>query len=334
MRRVGRWIWRTALTGFLGAGILLVALEGYMRAPLSHPERVIDVRPGTSMGRVARQLEQMGVIRFYPALLLYGRLRGEDRRMKAGEYLFESGLTPHQVYTKLTTGAFRTFEIRLIEGWTYRQMARYLAQQSFITIPHFEAAFIAACEEPARVAKLGIAASSLEGFLFPNTYRLHRPRSAGEIVDLLTTEFQRQYTEAMGAQATTVGLSLLQAVTLASIIEKETGDPRERPLVSAVFHNRLQKGMKLETDPTVVYGIPQYDGVIHRSDLANPHPYNTYVHQGLPPGPIANPGRASLEAAINPAPVRYLYFVSRNDGTHVFSEDFRDHANAVQEYQR
>jgi len=213
-------------------------------------------------------------------------------------------------------------------------MADYLAKQSFVTTPDFAAKFIAACEDPARIAKLGAQSPSLEGFLFPNTYRIHRPRDPGEIADLLVTEFQSQYARHVAPIAAANAMSLREIVTLASIIEKETGADDERPLVSAVFHNRLAKGMKLETDPTVVYGLKNYTGVIHRSDLENPHPYNTYVHAGLPPGPIANPGLKALLAAVQPAAVDYLYFVSKNNGTHFFSADYHDHARAVQQYQR
>lgn len=316
------------------AGLPFVALEIYLRIPVSHAPAVVTIESGTGMQQTARQLRAARVIRSVPAFLTYGRLRKLDRAIKAGEYEFESGLTLQQVFDKLISGAFRTFEIRLIEGWTYRQMADYLAKQSFVTDPDFAKKFIAACEDPARVAKLGVPAKSLEGFLFPNTYRIHRPRDPGMVVDLLVTEFQTRYRRDVPAQHNAGQFSKLALVTLASIIEKETGADAERPLVSAVFHNRLKKGMRLETDPTVVYGIPNYDGVIHRSDLDNPHPYNTYIHAGLPPGPIANPGLKSLQAAARPADVDYLYFVSKNDGTHVFSADYSVHSRAVQEYQR
>lgn len=315
-------------------GLPVLGLEIYLHIPFAHAPVVVMIEPGTEFQQAARQLRAAGAIRSVTAFLAYGRLRGLDRSIKAGEYEFASGLTLKGVFGKLVRGDFRTFEIRLIEGWTYRQMAEYLAQQPFVTDPDFAAKFIAACEDSARIAKLGVNVKTLEGFLFPNTYRIHRPRQPGEIVDLLTAEFQTQYQRARAAQTSDVALSMLEFVTLASIVEKETGAPHERPLVSAVFHNRLRQGMKLETDPTVVYGIPQYDGVIHQSDLNNPHPYNTYIHAGLPPGPIANPGLKSLQAALAPAPVDYLYFVSKNDGTHIFNREYSIHSRAVQEYQR
>lgn len=330
MKRLGRALLILVLIG----GLPLVALEVYVRVPMTHEEVVLEISEGESLQHIARALEQRHVIKYFPLFVAYGRLKQIDRTLKAGEYVFPSGLTPLQVMGKLARGEFRTFEITLLEGWTMRQMAEYLAAQSFITIPNFAEAFLAACRDPERIRRLGVSAESLEGFLFPDTYRVHRPRAAEDIVDLLVATFQQQFDAELHLFAQQRGMSLLEVVTLASIIEKETGSSEERPLVSAVFHNRLTKGMHLETDPTVIYGLVNFDGNLRRSDLENPHPYNTYVHAGLPPGPIANPGKAALEAAVAPAAVEYLYFVSRNDGTHVFSTDYRDHVNAVNRFQR
>lgn len=316
------------------AAIPASAVEYYLSHAVSHPDTVVMIEPGQSVMQIARTLAASGVIRYPTLFVAYARLTKKDRVLKAGEYVFEDGLTPRQVVGKMVRGEFRTFQITFPEGLTMRQMADYLEKQPFVTVPGFGADFLAAARDPARIAALGIEADSLEGFLFPDTYRIHRPKKAAEIVDLLVAAFRQQFDAGLQAQAAARGLSMRQAVTLASIIEKETGAAHERALVSAVFHNRLKKGMKLETDPTVVYGIPDYDGIIHRSDLDNPHPYNTYIHAGLPPGPIANPGRAALEAAVNPADVPYLYFVSKNDGTHIFSEHYGNHTRAVQQYQR
>ncbi len=314
------------------AGLPFLALEVYMRMPVEHPAVVVMIEPGTGMNQVAAQLASAEVIRFPPAFIAFGRLRHLDRAIKAGEYEFEGGLSPQQVFHKLTSGGFRTFTIQLIEGWTYRQMAEYLAKQSFVTDPQFAQKFIAACEDPERIAAFDLPVRTLEGFLFPNTYRIHRPKHPGDVVDLLVKEFRAQFQQHVAPLGSS--MTLVELVTLASIIEKETGADGERPLVSAVFHNRLKQGMPLQTDPTVIYGLRDFDGNLRRADLANPHPYNTYVHPGLPPGPIANPGLKSLQAAAKPATVNYLYFVSKNDGTHLFSADYSAHSRAVQEYQR
>ncbi len=312
-----------------------IALEIYLQKPAHHPESIVMIEPGSSVAHIGYQLWQAHVIPLPIVFRLYVRMNhGADHALKAGEYVFADGMSPRAVYQKMVRGEFRTFEIRLIEGWNMRQMAEYLAKQPFVTTPSFADDFLIACRDPARLKALGVAAPSLEGFLFPDTYHITRPHNAGEIVDRLVSAFRHQYDAEIQARAAALGWNMLQVTTLASIIEKETGAAAERALVSAVFHNRLQKGMKLETDPTVVYGLTNYSGVIHKSDLENPHPYNTYVHPGLPPGPIANPGRACLVAAVNPANVPYLFFVSKNNGTHVFSETYADHAKAVEEFQR
>ncbi|MFQ5418313.1 MAG: endolytic transglycosylase MltG, partial [Myxococcota bacterium] len=195
-------------------------------------------------------------------------------------------------------------------------------------------AFLGWVRDPANVAALGIEGDSLEGYLFPETYRLPRGLSPGEIARIFLDQFRTVWKELV-AGTSSKSRSMREVVILASIVEKETGVERERPLIAAVFLNRLERGMRLETDPTVIYGMPDFDGNLRRRDLENPdNPYNTYRIPGLPPGPIANPGRGSLEAVLHPADVGYLYFVSRNDGTHRFSNTYREHQLAVNEYQK
>ncbi|MBI4238555.1 MAG: endolytic transglycosylase MltG [Deltaproteobacteria bacterium] len=334
MRMLGRLILRCFVLGIVLAIAAFVGLEYYLSQHFVHSTRIVAIPGGTSLRGVARALTRERVIDFPGLFVLYGRLQGTSHLMKAGEYEFADGLTARQVYDKLVRGDVRTYEVRIPEGWTLQQIASYVAAQPFATSPKFGDEFIAACRDPARIAKLGIVAHSLEGFLFPSTYYVQRPKSAAELVDRLTVEFERQFDAGLRAQLAARGLSLLQLVTLASIIERETGAAVERPLVSAVFHNRLKVNMPLASDPTVIYGLPKFEGNIRRADLENPHPYNTYIHAGLPPGPIANPGRAALEAALNPAAVDYLFFVSKNDGTHFFSTKYADHAAAVDRYQR
>lgn len=305
----------------------------YLSKPVVHEDKIVILDKGESLRGISRKLSENKVIKFPALFVIYGRLTNIDRKIKAGEYVFRSGLSPKEIYKMLEKGEFRTFNITIIEGWNNQQIADYLAKQEFAW-PTFAEEFLLATKDPERIAKLGIKASSLEGFLFPNTYFLQRPKTAGTVVDILVQQFLARYSEEIKQAATNRGMSLLEVVTLASIVEKETGAANERRLVSAVFHNRLKLGMKLETDPTVVYGIKDYDGIIHRSDLNNPHPYNTYIHAGLPPGPIANPGLEAIKATVDPANVDYLYFVSKNDGTHIFSKAYSDHSAAVQKYQR
>lgn len=323
-----------SLCGLLAfAGLLVGTGIWYLTRPISHPEAVVTIDPGSSVARIAAQLDAAGVIPDPQLFRWFVRLRGVGKSLKAGEYVFPDGLSFLEVCRRLERGESRVFRISLPEGWTMRQIAEYLAAQPF-AMPGFAEAFLAACRDPALIARLGIAdAATLEGYLFPETYDLHRPKDADAVVDRLVAEFHKRLTPAMVARAQALGLTVHQLVTLASIIEKETAAAAERPLVSSVFHNRLKQGIPLASDPTVIYGLPNYDGNIHKSDLANPHPYNTYVHAGLPPGPIANPGLASLEAALHPATTDYLFFVSRNDGTHAFATTYAEHVRNVQKYQ-
>lgn len=330
---MARRVFQCILGAILLAGVLAGAGAWYLTRPIAHPEAVVTIEPGTSVVRIAAQLGAAGVVSHPQLFRWFVRLRGAGKSLKAGEYVFADGLSLLDVSRKLERGAFRVFRVSFPEGWTMRQMAEHLATQPFAT-PGFAETFLAACRDPALIARLGIAdAATLEGYLFPETYDLHRPKDAGAVVARLVAEFQKRLTPTMVERAQALGLTVHQVVTLASIIEKETGAAAERPVVSAVFHNRLKKGMPLASDPTVIYGLPQYDGNIHKHDLSNPHPYNTYIHPELPPGPIANPGLAALEAALHPAPTDYLFFVSRNDGTHAFAVTYADHLRNVAKYQ-
>ncbi len=189
-------------------------------------------------------------------------------------------------------------------------------------------------EDPTLMAEFGIEGESLEGYLFPDTYQFAKRTPPHEIVRRMVTQFQTVYDESFRKRAAQLGMTLREVVTLASIIEKETGNASERGLISAVFHNRLKKKMRLQSDPTVIFALTDFNGNLTKKDLSAPSPYNTYRFIGLPPGPIANPGKESLYAALYPANVDYLYFVSKNDGTHFFSKNLREHNGAVNKYQR
>jgi UPF0755 protein len=198
------------------------------------------------------------------------------------------------------------------------------------------ASFVEAASTKALVGALDPQAVDLEGYLFPDTYAVPRQTSAMTLVALMIDRFEESYSESMRQRASELGLSTRQVVTLASLVEKETARADERPLVAAVYHNRLKRGMSLQADPTVVYALERagrYDGNIRREDLQFDSPYNTYKYPGLPPGPIASPGLAALEAAVRSAAVRFLYFVSRNDGSHAFSETLAQHNRNVREFQ-
>jgi UPF0755 protein len=218
------------------------------------------------------------------------------------------------------------------EGLTIRQMAARYEQAGFGTAK----AFVAAAGEPQLIADLDPTARNLEGYLFPDTYALPRRASAGDLITRMVQHFESVMTADLREDALRQGLSVREAVTLASLVEKETAAPEERPIVAAVYHNRLRQRIGLQCDPTVIYALDlrgRFNGNLTRADLALDSPYNTYRYRGLPPGPIAAPGRSSLEAAVRPAAVEYLYFVSRNDGSHAFASTLAEHNRNVQKYQ-
>ncbi len=193
--------------------------------------------------------------------------------------------------------------------------------------------FLALCRDHSFINSLGLQEDSLEGYLFPETYNFPKGTPLKTIVKSMTDSFFDVWKK-YDSPAKEAGLTRHEAITLASIVEKETGAAQERPLIAGVFHNRLKKGMRLQTDPTVVYGLKDFNGNITRADLAADHPYNTYIIPALPPGPITNPGEAAIAAAVKPAQVSYLYFVAKNDGTHQFSNTLNEHNRAVRQYQR
>jgi len=315
--------------------LAIAAVAGGLRWALlpalaSAPPAIFDVRPGTSLGQVARDLESRGLIRSAVAFKLLARYRKLDGALQVGEYELSAALAPGEILTRIAEGRVIAYEVVIPEGLTASRVALRLEAAGLSNA----AEFLAFALDPASAGSLGVEGATLEGYLFPETYRLPRGLAVREIAEVLVGQFLEVWRE-IEPQALREKLSMLEVVTLASIVEKETAAPHERPLIAAVFRNRLKRGMRLETDPTVIYGISDFDGNLRRRDLENAeNPYNTYQISGLPPGPIANPGADALRAAVNPAESDYLFFVSRNDGTHAFSKTFSEHARAVNQYQR
>jgi len=289
-----------------------------------------EVRPGAGLGEVTRSLQKAGLVRRAWALRTLARWRGLETQIRAGEYELSPGQPAGLLLAKLVAGEVQTHRFVVPEGRTAAQIAAQLETAGLAQAN----AFLLVVRDPRGAARLGVEGDSLEGYLFPETYQLARGLPPEEIARILVEQFLRNWQE-IAPLARAWGLSMHEVVTLASIVEKETAAPEERPKIAAVFENRLARGMRLETDPAVIYGIPNFDGNLRRSDLEDAsNPYNTYRIRGLPPGPIANPGAASLRAVVEPAPVDYLYFVSRNDGTHIFSRTYREHAAAVDRFQK
>lgn len=319
---------------FLGAAALLAGwllplrLGQYLAAPRPGPVRV-EVAPGVGPGALARELAAAGLGSWEWGIRWGHRLWGRPQDVKAGTYAFPAPVRLRDVLSDLEAGRVEQVEVAIPEGLTVREMGRLL---EFAGVTGAEALVRLALDEGSP-SRWGLPGPTLEGYLFPDTYRFARGVEASRVVDAMVRRF-RAVTDALGPEAEARGVDLHRWVTLASVVEKETGAAPERPLVAAVFHNRLQRGMRLQSDPTVIYGVDSFDGDLRRADLLRDTPYNTYTRAGLPRGPIANPGRASLEAVLRPAAVPYLYFVSRNDGTHVFTVSYDEHRRAVDRYQR
>jgi UPF0755 protein len=306
---------------------------------LGHPykgyagdEVFVEVPPGSGVSAIGRRLVDTGVVRSLTEFRLAMRLYGGGRTLKAGEYRFSGELRPAAVIDTLARGEVYLLPVTFPEGLTAAEMADIAVAHDFGT----RDAFLKAVRRGALVGEVDRGATDLEGYLFPETYALPRHAAAETLVGLMVKRFLEVYDEGLRKDAAARGLTTREAVTLASLVEKETSRAEERPIVAAVYHNRRRLGMPMQCDPTVIYALQRagrWNGNITRDDLGFDSPYNTYRYPGLPPGPIASPGRASLEAAVRPAAVGYLYFVSRNDGSHVFAATLAEHNRNVQEFQ-
>ncbi len=292
-------------------------------------EKTLLIHPGETFREITRHLNQAGIVTQPLKFRLYARLKGYDNRLKAGEYGISTNMSPVRVLATLASGKVRLHRLTVPEGLTLRQMATIVADARLCSAPEF----LKLSTDAALAEKLGIPAAGLEGYLFPDTYFFPKDVTPRKIITTLFARFQAVFTPQWQARAQKMGMTIHQVVTLASIIEKETGAAFERPLIASVFHNRLKKGMRLESDPTVIYGIKDFDGNLTRKHLAEKTPYNTYQVKGLPPGPIASPGAAALKAVLFPADTKFIFFVAKKDGTHQFSTNLKDHWRAVRKYQ-
>jgi len=292
----------------------------------------VEIAPGSSPAAMGRVLAAAGVVPNAPSFRTAVWLRGSGRRLQAGEYRFDAAISPADVVDKLARGEVYLQPITFREGLNIRQMAAIFEERGFGTAREF----IKAASNPQAIAELDRQATDLEGYLFPDTYTLPRKVTAEQLVSRMVSRFEQSLTPEIREQAAGRGLSVRQLVALASLVEKETGQADERPLVAAVYANRLKIGMGLQCDPTVIYALEKagrYTGNLTRENLKFDSPYNTYRYAGLPPGPIAAPGLAALQAAANPADVPYLYFVSRNDGSHAFAATLDEHNRNVHQWQ-
>lgn len=319
--------------------LLLPAFTGWLVRELAAPAIAepgsggvfFEVEKGWSARSVIGHLQDRGVVRGAFPLRLACRVFYPGERFKAGEYLFTPPLGTKEALFRIFGGRIHLEPVTIPEGLTGQEIADLLRPGD----PEGAAAFRRAFLDTGLIADLDPGAKDLEGYLYPNTYNLPRKAPEADLVAAMVAEFHEVFNEGRRQRAAELGMSVREVVTLASLIEKETALPEERPLVSAVFHNRLKIGMKLDCDPTVVYALRRegrYTGRLLVRDLTLPSPYNTYLRAGLPPGPIANPGELSLDAALHPAAEPYLYFVARGDGSHRFSRTLGEHLDAVKKF--
>lgn len=331
IRRLALWI--------VGLGLAVVTTTVGVRTYLAlHPtlspsyrdgeRQVVYIEPESQGAEIADLLKDAGVIQDRFLFLLFTHLRGSSDRLKAGEYQFTSSMGLLDVIRILEEGRVLVHKVAIPEGSSLWQIAGLLDAEGLVDRDRF----LELARDPTVASYYVAEAESLEGFLFPDTYHFIKGIKEEVIIDTMVHRFFRAFTGEDELRARQHGMSLYEVVTLASIIEKEALVDREKPIIAAVFYNRLRRGMRLQADPTVLYGRRR-QGRIRYRDLRARHPYNTYVHYGLPPGPIASPGTASLNAALDPAQVKYLYFVSKNDGTHHFSRTLKEHNRAVRKYQ-
>jgi UPF0755 protein len=328
------------LTLFLAGGILVIAIAAYFAGEIyffahqptdkSATENVtFKILPGQTLNRISNNLHRQNLISSALKFKMIARFSKHDRNIIAGEYLLSATMAPTEILKKLTDGTVRLHRLSIPEGYTITQIAEKVEAAGFCD----RQAFILAATDEIEVQKLGIDAKTCEGFLFPDTYYFSGDVSPEQIISAMIEHFSRVFLPEWESQAREMGFSVFEIVTLASIIEKETGVASERPVIASVFHNRLKRNMRLASDPTVIYGIKDFDGNITRKHLTTPTPYNTYLIKGLPPGPVASPGAASLHAALFPADTDYLYFVAKPDRTHYFSKTLEEHNRAVRNYQ-
>lgn len=321
----------TVLIGSLLLGWAWMQYEDFRNTPLTIAQDsvIFEVPKGTNLAAVAQDLEEAGLIKEARYLQWYGRYTGQASRIRAGEYRLTNTMLPDDLLALLVSGKSVTYSLTLLEGWNLRQVRAAVAAHEALEQT------LEGIDNKAVMTLLGLPGEHPEGRFFPDTYQFTRGMSDLEFLRRAQRMMDRELAAAWAQKAGGVPLKTpYEALILASIVEKETGQADERPQIAGVFARRLRKGMKLQTDPTVIYGMGErFDGNIRRADLTEDTPYNTYVHTGLPPTPIAMPGRGALLAAVNPAPGKAIYFVAKGDGTHAFSATLAEHNAAVRKYQ-
>ena len=328
---LGKLIGALLLLGSLLAGWVWMEFEEFRNAPLKVAEGSIiyAVPKGATLAMVASDLQAEGMIEKARYLRWYGRYTGQATQIRAGEYRLTAGMTPDTLLALLVSGKSVTYSLTLLEGWTIAQVRAALAGHDVLVQT------LQDVDNEQLMVRLGRPGEHPEGRFFPDTYQFTRGMTDLEFLQRALRTMDAELAAAWASKADDVPLaSAYEALILASIVEKETGQASERAQIAGVFARRLRKGMKLQTDPTVIYGMgDRFDGNLRRKDLQEDTPYNTYVHTGLPPTPICMPGRGALQASVAPAGGNSLYFVAKGDGSHAFSATLSEHNAAVRKYQ-
>lgn len=316
-----------AITGFISYNFIIeVTTPLYPQAP----HIVVEIKKGSNSQNISLYLQQKGLIRYPWAFKLLTRIKGFGNRLKAGEYRLSASMSPAEILDKIAGGKVIQHPVTIPEGYNVYEIGKLLEIHNIAK----KESFVSMAFDPGVIDSFGFNTKSLEGYLFPDTYYFEKNVSEYDILEKFVNTFRKKVmTPEIMSEVEKSNLSFHKIITLASLIEKETGMGEERTLISAVFYNRLKKRMRLQCDPTVIYAIKNFDGNLRKKDLDIDSPYNTYRYRGLPPGPIANPGVASIKSALHPKDVNYLYFVAKKNGEHKFSNTLKEHNKAVLKYQ-
>ncbi len=321
---------------WLVIAVVIIAVIGASRYAffLSFPPgdgqivKIVDFAKGSSLKKLADELEKSGVLGSSRLFIFTARLRGVTDKLQAGTYQFTDAMPPADILGMLERGEVYEKRFAVPEGYSIYQLAEMLEGKELFA----KAVFLKECSNPALLKELGIKGKTVEGYLYPSTYNLANIDDPEVFVKMMTTQFFKIWNERFASLEKSSGLNRQQIVTLASIVEKEAVVPSEKPLIASVFLNRLKKRMPLQSDPTALYGVRSFAGAVKRKDILRSTPYNTYKINGLPPGPIGNPGEGAIEAVLKPASTGYYYFVAKKDGTHHFSATLDEHNRAVNLY--
>jgi peptidoglycan lytic transglycosylase G len=315
--------------------LLLVPLTGFgvfIARPAGDGKniRLFDFAEGSSLRKLAGEMESARIISSARLFVFYARLRGFDAKAKAGSYQFNDGLSPAEILRRMVAGEIFAHRFAVPEGYSIYQIAELLESKGLFN----REAFLEQCFNRDILKELRISGRSVEGYLYPSTYMIPPKMDEAGLIRMMVEQFDKVYGQKFAGREKSLGVSTRNVITLASMVEKEAIVPAERPLIASVFRNRLKLGMPLQSDPTAVYGIRAFGGKVSKQDIMRHTPYNTYLIKGLPPGPIGNPGSDAIEAVMTPTASNYFYFVAKKDGTHYFSATLEEHNRAVNRYLR